>query len=198
MADGQDLPDTFNGVTGANIRWKVEIPGLAHSSPIVWGDRIYVTSAISSRGDATFKPGLYGEGTASEDRTPQKWVVIALDRRTGKTIWQKTAYEGVPKEKRHIKATYANATPFTDGRYIAAFFGSQGLYVFDMDGRLVWQKDLGVLNTGAYDLPEYRVGHGKLADHLQGLRDRAVRHAERVLCHGVGHQDREDGMEDDS
>jgi outer membrane protein assembly factor BamB len=158
VADGQDLPDTFNGVTGANIRWKVEIPGLAHSSPIVWGDRIYVTSAISSRGDATFKPGLYGEGTASEDRTPQKWVVIALDRRTGKTIWQKTAYEGVPKEKRHIKATYANATPFTDGRYIAAFFGSQGLYVYDMDGRLVWQKDLGVLNTGAYDLPEYEWG----------------------------------------
>jgi hypothetical protein len=158
VADGQDLPESFSGVTGANIRWKVGIPGLAHSSPIVWGDRLYLTSAISSRGDATFKPGLYGEGTASEDRTPQRWVVMAIDRKTGKTVWQQTAYEGVPKEKRHIKATYANATPATDGRYVVAFFGSQGLYAFDMNGRLAWKKDLGVLNTGAYDLPEYEWG----------------------------------------
>ena len=83
---------------------------------------------------------------------------MALDRLTGKTVWTETAYEGVPKEKRHIKATYANATPFTDGRYVVAFFGSQGLYAFNMDGRPAWQKDLGVLNTGAYDLPEYEWG----------------------------------------
>ena len=158
VADGQKLPDTWSGVNGANIKWKVAVPGLAHSSPIVWGDRIFVTSAISSRADVTFKPGLYGEGTASEDRTVQKWVVMALDRRTGKTVWNETAYEGVPKEKRHIKATYANATPFTDGRIVVAFFGSQGLYAFDMKGRRAWQKDLGVLNTGAYDLPEYEWG----------------------------------------
>ena len=72
--------------------------------------------------------------------------------------WQRTAYTGEPTEKRHIKATYANATPFTDGRYVVAFFGSQGLYAFDMNGRPVWKKDLGVLNTGAYDLPEYQWG----------------------------------------
>jgi outer membrane protein assembly factor BamB len=136
----------------------VEIPGLAHSSPVVWGDRVFVTTAVSSRPDATFKPGLYGEGTASEDRTPQRWVVIAIDRRTGKTIWTQTAYQGEPKEKRHIKATYANATPVTDGRYVVALFGSQGLYAFDMEGRPVWNKDLGVLNVGAYDLPEYEWG----------------------------------------
>jgi hypothetical protein len=158
VADGQKLPDTWSGVSGANIKWKVAVPGLAHSSPIVWGDQIFLTSAISSRADVTFKPGLYGEGTASEDRTVQKWVVMALDRRTGKTVWNETAYEGVPKEKRHIKATYANATPFTDGRIVVAFFGSQGLYAFDMKGRRAWQKDLGVLNTGAYDLPEYEWG----------------------------------------
>ena len=158
VADGQDLPGGWNGTGGAHIKWKVAIPGLAHSSPIVWGDRIFVTTAISSRADATFKPGLYGAGTASEDRTRQRWVVIALDRLTGKTVWTQTAYEGVPKEKRHIKATYANATPFTDGRYVVAFFGSQGLYAFTMDGRPAWQKDLGVLNTGAYDLPEYEWG----------------------------------------
>jgi len=158
VADGQRLPDTWSGVTGQHITWKVAIPGLAHSSPIVWGDRVFVTTAISSLPDATFKPGLYGAGTASEDRTPQKWVVMAIDRKGGAIAWQRTAYDGVPKEKRHIKATYANATPFTDGRYIVAFFGSQGLYAFDMQGRPVWQKDLGVLDTGAYDLPEYEWG----------------------------------------
>jgi outer membrane protein assembly factor BamB len=158
VADGQRLPDTWSGVTGQHIAWKVAIPGLAHSSPIVWGDRVFVTTAISSLPNATFKPGLYGAGTASEDRTPQKWVVLALDRQRGAIAWQRTAYEGVPKEKRHIKATYANATPFTDGRYVIAFFGSQGLYAFDMRGRPVWQKDLGVLDTGAYDLPEYEWG----------------------------------------
>ena len=159
VADGQGLPDTWNGVSGEHIAWKTPIPGLAHSSPIVWDDRVYLTSAISSRPDATFKPGLYGAGTASEDRTKQRWVVIALDRRSGRTLWERTAYTGVPKEKRHIKATYANSTPATDGRYIVAFFGSQGLYAFDRNGKEVWARDLGVLNAGAYDLPEYEWGN---------------------------------------
>jgi outer membrane protein assembly factor BamB len=83
---------------------------------------------------------------------------MAFDRRNGKPVWTQTAYRGEPKEKRHIKATYANATPYTDGRYVVAFFGSQGLYAFDMKGKPVWKKDLGVLNTGAYDLPEYEWG----------------------------------------
>jgi outer membrane protein assembly factor BamB len=158
VADGIHLPDSWDAATGKNIAWSTEVPGLAHSSPIVWGDRLFMTSAVSSRADASFKPGLYGEGTASEDRTPQNWIVRALDRKSGSTIWQRTAYEGVPREKRHIKATYANATPVTDGRYVVAFFGSQGLYAFDMDGTPVWKKDLGILNTGAYDLPEYEWG----------------------------------------
>jgi outer membrane protein assembly factor BamB len=158
VADGQRLPDTWDVKSGQNVAWRIEIPGLAHSSPIVWDDQLFITSAVSSRSDATFKPGLYGEGTASEDRTPQRWIVMAIDRRTGSVRWQRTAYEGVPREKRHIKATYANATPATDGRHVVAFFGSQGLYAFDMQGTLLWKKDLGVLNTGAYDLPEYEWG----------------------------------------
>ena len=166
VADGQGLPDKWgqavngvNAVTGSQaVKWKIAVPGLAHSSPIVWDDLVIVTTAVSSLPNVTFKPGLYGEGTASEDRTPQKWMVIALDRRTGKTVWEQIADQGVPKEKRHIKATYANATPFTDGQHVVAFFGSQGLYAFDMKGRKLWEKDLGVLNTGAYDLPEYEWG----------------------------------------
>ena len=90
---------------------------------------------------------------------------MAFDRASGKKIWESTAYKGVPREKRHIKATYANATPATDGRVIVAFFGSQGLYAFDMSGKELWKRDLGVLNVGAYDLPEYYLTRAERAIH---------------------------------
>ncbi len=158
VADGQHLPDTWDGERGINIRWKTPVPGLAHSSPIVWGDTLFVTSAISSRADASFRPGLYGDGTASEDRSPHRRVVYALDKRTGLILWESTAVEGVPTDKRLVKSTYASSTPVTDGRYVIAFFGSQGLYAFDMSGTLVWRKDLGRLDVGAYDAPDFEWG----------------------------------------
>ncbi|MBS1788354.1 MAG: PQQ-binding-like beta-propeller repeat protein [Acidobacteria bacterium] len=158
IADGQNLPDAWDVEKGTAIKWKVRIPGLAHSSPIVWEDKVFVTSAISSLPDAKFKPGLYGAGDASEDKSVHQWKVFCLDKKTGKILWDKVAYEGVPKEKRHVKSTYASSSPATDGRYVVAFFGSQGLYAFDMKGKLVWKKDLGRLDVGAYDLPEYEWG----------------------------------------
>lgn len=158
VADGQNLPGTWNVATGENLRWKVAIPGLAHSSPIVSNGRVFVTSAVSSRADATFRPGLYGDGDASDDRSLHKWIVMAIDAKTGRTIWQQVAHEGEPREKRHIKSTYASATPVTDGRHVIAFFGSQGLYGYSFDGRLLWKKDLGHLDVGAYDIPSYEWG----------------------------------------
>ena len=128
VADGQNLPDEWNGKTGQNILWHTPIPGLAHSSPIVWGNRVFVTSAISSDPKASFKPGLYGDGDASKDRTKHRWMIYALDKQSGKVVWERVAYEGEPIEKRHIKATYANSTPATDGRIVVAWFGSQGVY----------------------------------------------------------------------
>jgi outer membrane protein assembly factor BamB len=119
---------------------------------------VFVTTAISSRPDASFKPGLYGAGTASEDVTEHRWQLLSLDKRTGKLLWERTAYQGVPKEKRHIKATYANATPATDGRYVVAFFGSQGLYAYDLAGNLKWKRDLGRIDAGAYDDASYEWG----------------------------------------
>jgi outer membrane protein assembly factor BamB len=159
VSDGADLPDAWDAASGQGVAWKTRIPGLAHSSPVVWGDQVFVTTAVSSLPNATFKPGLYGEGTASEDKSVQKWQLLSLDRKTGKVQWERTAYEGVPKEKRHIKATYANATPATDGRHVAAFFGSQGLYVYDLAGKLQWKRDLGRLDAGAYDDPSYEWGN---------------------------------------
>ena len=102
VADGQRLPDVWHGAKGFQIKWKTEIPGLAHSSPIVWGDRIFVTTAVSSRPNATFKPGFYGDGTASDDLSVHRWQVISLDRKSGKILWTKTAFEGQPKERRQI------------------------------------------------------------------------------------------------
>jgi outer membrane protein assembly factor BamB len=157
-AEGQKLPAAWNISKGSNIAWKTPIPGLAHSSPVVWGDRIFVTTAVSSRADASFKRGLFGEGDASDDRSVQQWKVLCLNRKTGAMVWERVAYQGVPKEKRHVKATYANATPVTDGEVVVAFFGSQGLYAYDLDGKPLWTRDLGRFDVGAYDLPEYEWG----------------------------------------
>jgi len=158
IADEQNLPISWDASQGTGIRWKASIPGLAHSSPIVWRDQVFVTTAISSRPNASFKRGLYGEGDASDDLTPQQWKLICLARKDGKIVWERTAYQGAPKEKRHMKATYANSTPATDGEVVIALFGSQGLYAYDLAGKLLWKRDLGRLNVGAYDLPDYEWG----------------------------------------
>jgi outer membrane protein assembly factor BamB len=158
VADGASLPEAWDAARGTGVLWKTRIPGLAHSSPVVWGDQVFLTTAISSRPDASFKPGLYGEGTASEDQTVHRFQLLSLDRRTGEVQWARTAYEGVPREKRHIKATYANASPATDGRTVVAFFGSQGLYAYDLAGNLKWKRDLGRIDAGAYDAPDYEWG----------------------------------------
>jgi outer membrane protein assembly factor BamB len=154
----QNLPDEWDPATGANVLWRTTIPGLAHSSPIVWGDVLFVTSAISSRPDATFKPGLYGDGDASDDRSAHRWMLYAIDKRTGRLRWERTAVESEPRNKRHIKSTYASSSPATNGRIVVAWFGSQGIYAYDFDGGLRWSVDLGRVDMGAYDIPAYEWG----------------------------------------
>ncbi len=158
VADGQDLPAVFGGDSLKNVAWKHRIPGLAHSSPVIWGNRLFVTSAISSEQDASFTHGLYGSGDASPDQSAHVWKVYCLDKSSGSLSWDAVATRGIPKDKRHIKATYANSSPATDGRYLVAFFGSQGVFAFNMAGDLLWQRDLGRLNVGAYDAPGYEWG----------------------------------------
>jgi outer membrane protein assembly factor BamB len=158
VAEGQDLPDHWNGDNGEHILWRTPIPGLGHSSPIVWGDRVFVTSAISSDPDATFRPGLYGDGDASADRSRHRWMLYAFDRDTGRILWERVAHAGVPVDRRHIKSTYASATPATDGRVVVASFGSQGVYAYDLDGELQWSFDPGRQNAGAYNDRSYEWG----------------------------------------
>jgi outer membrane protein assembly factor BamB len=158
VAEKQNLPDHWDVKAHENILWQTPIPGLAHSSPVVWGNQVFVTSAVSSDPKATFRPGLYGDGDASKDRSVHRWVLYAIDKRTGKITWQRVAHEGEPIEKRHIKSTYANSTPATDGRIVVAWFGSEGVYAYDVKGRFLWKVDLGRLDLGAYDIPTYEWG----------------------------------------
>jgi outer membrane protein assembly factor BamB len=124
----------------------------------VWGSLVFVTTAVSSDPKATFRPGLYGDGDASEDRSRHRWMIVALDKQSGKVRWQRVAYEGQPLNKRHIKSSYASATPATDGRIVVAWFGSQGVYAYDVDGNFRWKVDLGRVDMGAYDIPTYEWG----------------------------------------
>ena len=158
VADARPLPVQWDGVTGAGVAWKTVLPGLGHSSPVVWGNRVFVTTAISSSPDTNHNPKDTGIDP-SKDASVHEWRVLALDKTTGAIVWSRTAHSGAPKSKRHIKATQANATPVTDGRYVAAAFGSEGLFVYDVDGKELWRKDLGVLDPGYYGQPDLQWGY---------------------------------------
>jgi outer membrane protein assembly factor BamB len=148
VAEGHSTPTTWNVETGENIKWKTAIPGLAHSSPIVWGDRLFVTTAVSTDSNPVLKVGLYGESPINEEKVDHDYRLLCLDKNTGKVLWDKSTYKGVPKVMRHIKATHADCTPATDGKYVIAFFGSEGLYCYDFDGDLIWKREFGMLDAG--------------------------------------------------
>jgi outer membrane protein assembly factor BamB len=158
--DGQGAAVEWDIDTKQNIAWKTAIPGISNASPIVWGDRVFVVTAISSAGNNSFKPGLYGDVAPVEDLSEHTWKIYALDRKTGKIVWERVAFTGVPKVKRHTKASQANSTPVTDGKRVVALFGSIGLLAaWDMDGQPLWTEQVGVLDSGWFFDPEYQWGH---------------------------------------
>jgi outer membrane protein assembly factor BamB len=161
VADGQNPPVVWNATKGESIRWKTAIPGLGHSCPVVWGNRVFLTTAISSgQADPKIRVGNYGDVGSVNDTSKHTWQVLCLDRDSGKILWTKTAHEGVPKIKRHLKGSQANCTPATDGQHVVACFGSEGLYCYDFEGKLLWQRDLSTLDSSfALDV-EYEWGFG--------------------------------------
>ncbi len=160
IADGQFPPLTWDTATKSNIRWKTPIPGLGLSCPVVWEDRIYVTTAVSADGKSALRPGLYGDVDSVDDSSEHSWRIYCLDKRDGTIQWERTACKGVPKVKRHTKASHANPTPATDGAHIVVSFGSEGLYCYDKGGKLLWKKNLGVLNSGWFYDADYQWGFG--------------------------------------
>jgi hypothetical protein len=158
VGSGARPPIHWDAAKGTNVVWKADIPGLAVSSPIVWGGRVYVTTAISSDPTQKFQTGLYGDTDSAKDRSPHQWKVMALDKLTGKVLWQQTAHEGVPKTKRHPKSSQASPSPATNGNVVIAYFGSEGLYAYSPAGKLLWQKDLGIQNAGWFFDPDSEWG----------------------------------------
>jgi len=136
-----------------HIRWKTALPGKGHSTPIVWGDRIFLTTAIPY-GDPVkprfIRPGAHDNLAMTQNH---EFVVLAVSRKTGKILWQQTVHKAVPHEAGHVTASLASASPVTDGERVFAFFGSYGLYCLDMDGKLLWKKDLGEMHS--------KHGHGE-------------------------------------
>jgi len=160
VADGNNPPTTWDAEKSSNIVWKTPIPGLGHSSPVVWGDRVFVTTAVSSAAKSQFVHGLTETSASADDTSKHSWRVYCLDKNTGRIIWEKAIYEGTPKTKRHVKASFANATPTTDGKHLIVSFGSEGLYCFDLEGKLLWKQDLGVLDGGWSPGPDLHWGFG--------------------------------------
>jgi outer membrane protein assembly factor BamB len=154
ISEGQATPTTWSVPANKNVVWKTAVPGLGLSSPVVWGNQLFVSTAISGKKDAGVKAGLYGDIDSVADDTAHEWRIYSLDKKTGRILWEQTAHSGVPKIKRHMKSTHANSTLATDGERLIAFFGSEGVYAYDLKGKLLWQKDLGVLDAGYYEVPE--------------------------------------------
>ena len=158
--DGQGAVSDWDVTSGKNIKWKTAIAGIANSSPIVWGNQIFVTTAISKAGDSTFRTGPYGDVKPVDDLSDHEWKIYCLDKATGKVLWERLALTGAPKTKRHTKASQANSTPATDGRRVVAAFGSAALLVaWDMSGKELWRADLGAIDSGWFFDPTYQWGH---------------------------------------
>jgi outer membrane protein assembly factor BamB len=158
--DGQGAITEWNAEANKNVRWKTPIPGFATASPIVWGNTVFAVTAISSKGDKTFRTGLYGDVAPVEDLSEHTWKIYALDKASGKILWERSAHVGVPQVKRHTKSTQANSTPVTDGTRVVALFGTIGkLMAWDMNGKELWKTDVGVLDSGWFFDPTYQWGH---------------------------------------
>ncbi len=161
-ADDPRLPTTWSRTE--NVRWVVDVPGWGWSSPVVWGDKVFVSSVVSDVPNEGPRKGLYlGEGVRQPPPGTHTWLVLCFDLKTGREIWRRTSHTGRPPVPRHPKSTYASETPTTDGERLYVLFGDVGLYCYDFDGQLIWQQPIApkktMMDYGAAASP---VVHGNL------------------------------------
>lgn len=141
VSEEGNLPDRWSATE--NVVWKRDIPGRGWSSPIVWGDRVFLTTVINSGSSEEPKKGLYfgGDRPKPADAAHQ-WKVVCLDLKTGEVRWERQVHEGKPETPIHLKSSYASETPVTDGERVYCYFGNLGIYCFDLDGKEVWKHSL--------------------------------------------------------
>ncbi len=157
ISEEKGLPDEWSATK--NVRWKSPIEGLGHSSPIVWGKKIFLTTALDGEVIPGRPAGVTHKMADGSDfvhpdavgaNLKHTFKVICIDRKSGKILWERVAYEGPVYDSRHRKASFASSTPATDGKYVYAFFGSEGLYAYDYNGKLIWkQQNFGKLGTAS-------------------------------------------------
>jgi outer membrane protein assembly factor BamB len=141
IAEGAALPDRWTATE--NVAWKTDIPGRGWSSPIVWGDRVYLTTVVNLGESEPPKKGLYNGGNRMDvPQSTHQWKVYCLDLKSGKVLWEKQVREGAPTAPIHVKNSYASETPVTDGERVYAYFGNVGIWCFDMDGKDVWNREI--------------------------------------------------------
>jgi len=141
-----NLPDKWSATD--HVAWKTDLPGRSWSSPIVWGDRVFLTAVVNQGESETPKKGLYLGGNRPEPpKSEHRWQVLCLELATGKVQWEKTVHQGTPQSPIHLKSTYGAETPVTDGERVYALFGNVGVFVFTLDGQEVWSEAFEPRNT---------------------------------------------------
>ena len=145
--DEANLPDSFNIESSYHVKWNVEVPGLGLSCPVIWDDRVYIATALSDKDKAGYLPGMYGDIAPINDSSEHVWKVLCYDKTSGKLLWEQDAHRGIPMVKRHPKSSHANTSIATDGHHVIAFFGSEGLYCYSSEGKLLWERDFGLINS---------------------------------------------------
>jgi outer membrane protein assembly factor BamB len=133
------LPTSWDVPGNSGVKWRRTLPGLSHASPVVFGDRVYVISASRVQGSSTVSPPVE-QVVFADDAVPHRWRLYALDRATGAVVWERTPAENMPRQPRHVRGTYANATPATNGRVIVVSLGYEGLFAFDSNGTQLWHQ----------------------------------------------------------
>lgn len=145
--DNAHLPDSFNVTSGYNVKWETEIPGLGLSCPVIWDDRVFVTTAISEKDREGFRTGLYGNIEPVSDSSEHIWRAYCINRNNGEVLWQEDLHRGIPSVKRHPKSSHATTTAATDGEHLVVFLGSEGLYCYSVEGEQLWKRDFGLIRS---------------------------------------------------
>ena len=177
-ADGKPTAVKWNVPAKEGVAWMTPVDGVAVSSPIVWDNRVFVSTAVGSDPKQGIRTGLYGDVEPVNDSSKHTWKLVALDKATGKVVWERIAHEGIPRTKRHSKSSQANATPVTDGQRIVVLFGTVGvLAAYDLTGRELWRRDVGVLEANDPQAGAAQWGH---ASSPILYRDLVIVQADRV------------------